>query len=36
MGRSGTADEVAQAVLWLTSPGASYVQGAVIDVADGR
>jgi len=36
MGRSGTADEVAQAALWLVSPAASYVHGAVIDVAGGR
>lgn len=36
MGRSGTADEVAQSVLWLASPAASYVHGAVIDVAGGR
>lgn len=36
MGRSGSADEVAQAALWLASPAASYVHGAVIDVAGGR
>ena len=36
LGRSGSADEVAQAVLWLASDAASYVHGAVIDVAGGR
>jgi NAD(P)-dependent dehydrogenase (short-subunit alcohol dehydrogenase family) len=36
MRRGGTADEVAEAVLWLMSPQASYVTGAVIDVAGGR
>lgn len=34
--RSGTADEVAAAVLWLASPAASYVTGTFIDVAGGR
>jgi NAD(P)-dependent dehydrogenase (short-subunit alcohol dehydrogenase family) len=36
LGRSGSADEVAQAALWLASDAASYVHGAVIDVAGGR
>ena len=36
LGRSGSADEVADAVLWLASDAASYVHGAVIDVAGGR
>lgn len=36
MQRSGTADEVAAAVLWLASPAASYVTGTFIDVAGGR
>jgi NAD(P)-dependent dehydrogenase (short-subunit alcohol dehydrogenase family) len=34
--RSGSAAEVAAAVVWLTSPAASYVTGAFIDVAGGR
>ncbi len=36
MQRSGTAAEVAAAVLWLASPAASYVTGGFIDVAGGR
>lgn len=36
MQRVGTADEVAEAVIWLASPAASYVTGAFIDVAGGR
>lgn len=36
MQRPGTADEVAQAVLWLLSPAASYTTGAVLDVGGGR
>ncbi len=36
MGRSGTADEVAQAILWLASPAGAYVHGTTIDVAGGR
>ena len=36
MQRVGTADEVAEAVLWLASPAASYVTGAFIDVTGGR
>ena len=34
--RSGSADEVASAVLWLASDEASYVTGSVVDVAGGR
>jgi NAD(P)-dependent dehydrogenase (short-subunit alcohol dehydrogenase family) len=36
MGRPGTADEVAEAVLWLLSDASSYVTGAILDVAGGR
>lgn len=35
MGRMGSPDEIAQAVLWLTSPTASYVTGALLDVRGG-
>lgn len=35
MKRAGTADEVADAVLWLASDEASYVTGAVLDVGGG-
>jgi NAD(P)-dependent dehydrogenase (short-subunit alcohol dehydrogenase family) len=34
--RMGTADEVAQAVLWLLSEASSYTVGATIDVTGGR
>jgi NAD(P)-dependent dehydrogenase (short-subunit alcohol dehydrogenase family) len=36
MQRAGTADEVAQAILWLMSPAASYTTGALLDVSGGR
>jgi NAD(P)-dependent dehydrogenase (short-subunit alcohol dehydrogenase family) len=36
MGRAGTADEVAAAILWIVSPAASYVTGAILDVGGGR
>jgi NAD(P)-dependent dehydrogenase (short-subunit alcohol dehydrogenase family) len=36
MQRAGTADEVAQAIVWLLSEDASYTTGAVIDVTGGR
>ncbi len=36
MGRGGTADEVAQAIVWLCSDEASYVTGALLDVGGGR
>jgi NAD(P)-dependent dehydrogenase (short-subunit alcohol dehydrogenase family) len=36
MQRGGTADEVAQAILWLLSPQASYTTMALVDVSGGR
>lgn len=36
VGRPGTVDEVAEAVLWLLSDAASYVTGALLDVSGGR
>lgn len=36
MKRKGTAEEVAQAVLWLCSDGASYITGSALDVSGGR
>lgn len=36
IGRSGTADEVAKAVLWLLSDESSYTTGTLVDVAGGR
>ena len=35
-GRSGTAEEVASAIVWLASPGAAYVNGQVIAVDGGN
>lgn len=34
--RSGTAEEVAAAVLWLASPAAEYATGALLDMSGGR
>jgi NAD(P)-dependent dehydrogenase (short-subunit alcohol dehydrogenase family) len=36
MGRAGTPEEIAGAVLWLLSPEASYVTGAILDATGGR
>jgi len=36
MQRPGTALEVAEAVLWLLSPAASYTTGAILEVGGGR
>jgi NAD(P)-dependent dehydrogenase (short-subunit alcohol dehydrogenase family) len=36
MQRAGTAQEVAEAILWLLGPQSSYTTGALLDVAGGR
>lgn len=36
MGRLGSAAEVAEAAVWLLSPGASYITGVLLDVSGGR
>lgn len=36
MQRAGTADECAEAIVWLLSDAASYTTGAVLDVSGGR
>ena len=36
MQRAGSADEVAQAIVWLLSEASSYTTGALLDVAGGR
>jgi NAD(P)-dependent dehydrogenase (short-subunit alcohol dehydrogenase family) len=36
VGRGGTPEEVAQAILWLLSAEASYVTGAILNVSGGR
>jgi NAD(P)-dependent dehydrogenase (short-subunit alcohol dehydrogenase family) len=36
MGRVGSAEEVAQAVLWLASEEASYISGAIVPISGGR
>jgi NAD(P)-dependent dehydrogenase (short-subunit alcohol dehydrogenase family) len=36
MQRGGTAEEVAEAILWLLSPAASYTTMALVDVSGGR
>jgi NAD(P)-dependent dehydrogenase (short-subunit alcohol dehydrogenase family) len=36
LGRPGAAEEVAEAAIWLISGAASYVSGALLDVAGGR
>ena len=36
LGRPGTANEIAEAAIWLISDAASYVTGAILDVTGGR
>jgi len=36
LGRPGTANEVAESIVWLLSDAASYVTGTVLDVSGGR
>ncbi|MGC9955535.1 SDR family oxidoreductase [Roseiarcus sp.] len=36
LGRPGTANEIAEAIVWLLSDASSYVTGAIIDVTGGR
>ncbi len=36
MGRAGTPEEIAEAVMWLLSPEASYTTGAILAVSGGR
>jgi NAD(P)-dependent dehydrogenase (short-subunit alcohol dehydrogenase family) len=36
MGRVGTAQEVAEAIIWLLSPAAAYVTGSILEIGGGR
>jgi NAD(P)-dependent dehydrogenase (short-subunit alcohol dehydrogenase family) len=36
MGRAATAHELAETVMWLVSPAASYVTGAIVEAGGGR
>jgi NAD(P)-dependent dehydrogenase (short-subunit alcohol dehydrogenase family) len=36
LGRAGQAEEVAEAIVWLLSDAASYVNGALFDITGGR
>jgi 3-oxoacyl-[acyl-carrier protein] reductase len=35
MGRAASAEEVARAIVWIASPGASFVTGAILPVNGG-
>jgi NAD(P)-dependent dehydrogenase (short-subunit alcohol dehydrogenase family) len=36
IGRAATANEIAETVMWLVSPAASYVTGAIVEAGGGR
>lgn len=36
LGRAGTAEEVAEGIVWLLSDAASYTTGAILDITGGR
>ena len=36
LARAGEAEEIAAAIVWLASPDASYVTGAILDISGGR
>jgi NAD(P)-dependent dehydrogenase (short-subunit alcohol dehydrogenase family) len=36
IGRAATAHEIAEAIVWLTSPAASYVTGTILEAGGGR
>jgi NAD(P)-dependent dehydrogenase (short-subunit alcohol dehydrogenase family) len=36
MGRPGLPEEIAESILWLLSPAASYITGAILEVGGGR
>jgi NAD(P)-dependent dehydrogenase (short-subunit alcohol dehydrogenase family) len=36
MGRAGVPREIAEGVLWLLSPAASYTTGAILQIGGGR